>query len=91
MYAPAWPHSALLQVLSTIVVFSVHVPSTVVGHRDLATHRLRLPIQDWWVGPDSQRREVSDAVALLWDSPSATPAPRVGYCKMHLGARLRPS
>ena len=64
-----------LQVLSTTVFFFVHVPSTVVGHRDPATHCLRLPIQYWWVGPDSQRREVSDTVALLWDSPSATPPP----------------
>ena len=73
MAAPGWPHSALLQVLSTIVSFSVHVPSTAAGHRDPATHRLRLPTQYWWVGPDNQRREVIDAVTLLWDSPSATP------------------
>ena len=75
MEAPGWPHSALLQVLSTIVSFFVHVPSTVAGHRDPATHRLRLPMQYWWVGPGSQRREVEDVSALLWDSPVVTPPP----------------
>ena len=75
MEAPGWPHSALLQVLSIIVSFSVHVTSTVACHRDLATHRLRLPMQHWWVGPDSQRREVQDVDALLWDSAAVTPPP----------------
>ena len=73
MEAPGWPHSAPLQVLSTIVSFSVHVPSTV--DRDPATHRLRLPMQYWWVGPRSQRHDVKDADTLLWGSPSATPPP----------------
>uniref|UniRef100_A0A7S4LFF8 Uncharacterized protein n=1 Tax=Eutreptiella gymnastica TaxID=73025 RepID=A0A7S4LFF8_9EUGL len=73
--APRWPHSALFRILSTIVPFSVHVPSAVAGHRDPATQRLHLPMQYWWVGQDSQRRDISSATALLWDSPTVPPPP----------------